>query len=576
MKLCRKRSQTHLSASSKNYWVTSEKASLLEKSRSLTPNQSSHRTISSLRLRNDLLVKTSLDFRSWKQALKHKVDQVRNENDLRKRLKDVGEKLVVLYNFCSADDELLPYLYSLSKDRANSSMVFLKNNMDTHDIPELSDAPCFYFYYSEKQIFSCSGVFSERSKVKEALLTLSKPSTGDYLKLCDKVRRIQNALNLSSIKFGDIVEEFYSRLNFSEADSNTVNLKLFKTVIFSVLEKNGTVIKKSGLDKVTDDIQRSIDLLEASKAPSDTNVAEAVSLLEKTKVQLEQQIDSLPASLPTGLTTSYDGEISSGLLNRIATVLFKLFGEFALVQSTLPLDNVLCGLSLFLPGKPQEKIETVFLRGAETWTSRSIPKEKIYIYFEQIFSLIRLNPSCQSTLKHLKSLTKDVEGEQDSIPLSYFGDDSTKLKSLSPLFEWAKIFQRDPVQAAGQNDDEDIAPYDYNCTDLYFQAMNALTPLKPDTNSSLFGKVTHPGTQCDKCNQSPIVGARYYCMDCEERNQEGTYVGGYDLCERCFLIAKEEQKKDGTFGHDAEHEFIELSQPEYVVNNLEAGSCYGM
>jgi len=77
----------------------------------------------------------------------------------------------------------------------------------------------------------------------------------------------------------------------------------------------------------------------------------------------------------------------------------------------------------------------------------------------------------------------------------------------------------------------------------------------------------HAGTQCDHCNQTPIVGTRYYCMDCEERDEQGCYTGGYDLCEACFKKAKESQKK-GEHIHPADHEFIEITQPDEPVADV--------
>lgn len=36
--------------------------------------------------------------------------------------------------------------------------------------------------------------------------------------------------------------------------------------------------------------------------------------------------------------------------------------------------------------------------------------------------------------------------------------------------------------------------------------------------------VIHDNVVCDRCDQGPIKGIRYSCLDCQD----------YDLCEKCF------------------------------------------
>jgi len=87
-------------------------------------------------------------------------------------------------------------------------------------------------------------------------------------------------------------------------------------------------------------------------------------------------------------------------------------------------------------------------------------------------------------------------------------------------------------------------------------------------------------------------------MDCEERDERGTYVGGYDLCENCFkkvckrdmcyapgaplnktdhvinkFKAKESQKQ-GQHVHPPEHEFIELTEPESGLSQYKTLSSF--
>ena len=59
----------------------------------------------------------------------------------------------------------------------------------------------------------------------------------------------------------------------------------------------------------------------------------------------------------------------------------------------------------------------------------------------------------------------------------------------------------------------------------------------------LLGKA-HGGTTCEACEQCPIAGLRWKCLDCKESS--------VDLCTSCYMRDK----------HDRDHSFLRFDSSE--------------
>jgi hypothetical protein len=73
--------------------------------------------------------------------------------------------------------------------------------------------------------------------------------------------------------------------------------------------------------------------------------------------------------------------------------------------------------------------------------------------------------------------------------------------------------------------------------------INISSPHQQVTNAPIFGKTKHEGVWCDNCKTTPLIGARYKCMNCVD----------YDLCENC------ESKSEHI--HNSDHVFCKLKKP---------------
>lgn len=87
---------------------------------------------------------------------------------------------------------------------------------------------------------------------------------------------------------------------------------------------------------------------------------------------------------------------------------------------------------------------------------------------------------------------------------------------------------------------------------LVKQKEEEIENLKKDSQkSSIKGnnKAVHYGFRCDGCNQGPIVGTRYKCLQSPD----------YDLCEKCEPI------------HNQDHLMIRITKPENLVKAVQNG-----
>ncbi|KAI7750622.1 hypothetical protein M8C21_014806 [Ambrosia artemisiifolia] len=82
---------------------------------------------------------------------------------------------------------------------------------------------------------------------------------------------------------------------------------------------------------------------------------------------------------------------------------------------------------------------------------------------------------------------------------------------------------------------------------------------------AIHGSKYHPGVGCDMCGMCPIIGYRYQCKDCKEKNS-------YDLCGDCYKIGT---KVPGRFNqkHTSQHrlELVKAVINQDVIYRLLSG-----
>ncbi|XP_076894794.1 E3 ubiquitin-protein ligase PRT1-like isoform X1 [Bidens hawaiensis] len=65
---------------------------------------------------------------------------------------------------------------------------------------------------------------------------------------------------------------------------------------------------------------------------------------------------------------------------------------------------------------------------------------------------------------------------------------------------------------------------------------------------TVYGSKFHPGVGCDICGMCPIIGDRYHCKDCKEKNS-------YDLCGDCYTTGAKVVPGRFNQKHTEQHQF---------------------
>lgn len=514
--------------------------------------------------------------KGWRPAIKNRVEQIDGQEDFNKRILNAGERLVVIYNYCAADRELLPYMSALSKE--HPKVLFLKNNMDVSYLKDLTNAPWVYFYSVQQQVEECPGNPTEKGNIKSSIVKFSKPSTVVLLRKLRRLKQIQQTTKFDSLEASELIDAFKKH----QISGKKLDYPQFRETLLYILKSKGLAAQSTGLKVIKDslhDISSSLLNLvsakyenasgiegeEREKAESEARVLEEIF---QKLVTTEYKVDlEVCRHLNCGADDTKENSLSLDALEQIFSHLFKLFANYG-ENGEVDVEEFVAGLSIFCKGTIQEKLQRVF-SFIDNNHDHYLTEAELAKYLRAIHTIVlAIEPSCQRGNKLIARLAKQMFQEMDTNhdnKVSYQQFESFALNSsFNHLFAWMNVFQ--PPKPEGQVDDEEdtLSAAGKLFVELIetFVPHSAAASALPRERSQSTTRPIHTGTQCDGCNQNPIIGTRYYCMDCEERDEHGVYTGGFDLCETCFKKAKEQQKQGQATLHSADHEFVELTEPE--------------